>query len=433
MRTALAIGALAVCASAVIGAQAPTMTSTAAGIEMILIQPGSFVLGTFQPPYPKPPDPNATAPAGRGAAAGGGTALAPGMTTADTNADARISRAEFSALANTWFAMVDPGRAGAVSQQEFAQRFTVSAPSGGQAPPDGGRGAGAGGGGGRGGRGGANVAPVLFTAADANKNGSLTLEELSATLDRWFMEWDKAKTGALDAAAVVAGLNTALPMPPAGGRGGTPLTAEEYRRIEAAAKADSTPGFRATITRPYYIGKYEVTQAQWRRVMGNNPSTFQGTKVQGSSDDHPVDSVSWDDAQAFVRRLNTMEKTTRYRLPTEFEWEYAARAGAEGDIAWTDIRLQAWAASNRSTQAVGKLKPNAWGLHDTLGNVWEWVQDYYNEKLFADPVPPKAGREHVLKGAGFVGDVKNATWMTHAAGPGSKFDVGFRIVRDVGN
>jgi sulfatase modifying factor 1 len=285
MRTVVAIGAVLVGASALAGAQAPTMTSTAAGIELVLINPGSFVLGTFQPPYPRPPAPDAPVQEGRG---------------------------------------------------------------------------------GRGGR-------------------------------------------------------------------GTPLTADEYQRIEAAAKADYMPGFRVTISRPYYIGKYEVTQAQWRRVMGNNPSTFQGAKVQGSSDDHPVDSVSWDDAQAFVRRLNQMEKTTRYRLPTEFEWEYASRAGAEGDISWANIRQQAWAGSNRSTQPVGKLKPNAWGLYDTLGNVWEWVQDYYNEKIFADPVPPKTGREHVLKGAGFVGDVKNATWMTHAAGPGSKFDVGFRVVRDVGN
>lgn len=428
MRTAVAIGALAVCASAVAGAQAPTMTSSAAGIELVLINPGSFILGAFQPPYPKPPDPNAPAPAGRGA--GAGTALGPGLTTADTNADSRITRSEFAALASAWFVMVDPGRTGAVNQQDFVQRFNVGAPPAvGPAPPGGGRGAG---GGGRGGRGGANVAPVLFTAADGNKNGSVTLEELSATLDRWFVDWDKSKAGALDTAAVVAGLDTVLPLPPAGGRG-TPLTTDEYKRIEAAAKADALPGFRVTIARPFYIGKYEVTQAQWRRVMGNNPSTFQGAKVQGSSDDFPVDSVSWDDAQAFVRRLNAMEKTARYRLPTEFEWEYAARAGAEGDIAWADIRQQAWAGSNRSTQTVGKLKPNAWGLHDTLGNVWEWVQDYYNEKLFADPVPPKTGREHVLKGAGFVGDVKNATWMTHAAGPGSKFDVGFRVVRDVGN
>ena len=78
-----------------------------------------------------------------------------------------------------------------------------------------------------------------------------------------------------------------------------------------------------------------------------------------------------------------------------------------------------------------ELVPNAWGLYDTLGNVWEWVQDYYNEKIFADPTPPRSGTQHVLKGGGFAADVKNATYLTHAAGPGSKFDVGFRVVKAV--
>ena len=81
--------------------------------------------------------------------------------------------------------------------------------------------------------------------------------------------------------------------------------------------------------------------------------------------------------------------------------------------------------------SVGTKKPNAWGLHDMLGNVWEWVSDYYNEKIFADPVPPRDGTTHVLKGGGFLGDVKNTTYSTHAAGPGDGFDVGFRIVRDL--
>jgi formylglycine-generating enzyme required for sulfatase activity len=74
--------------------------------------------------------------------------------------------------------------------------------------------------------------------------------------------------------------------------------------------------------------------------------------------------------------------------------------------------------------------PNAWGLYDMLGNVWEWVHDFYNEKIFADPEPPRSGKEHVLKGASFTGDVKNATYMTHAAGPGNGFDIGMRIVME---
>jgi formylglycine-generating enzyme len=218
------------------------------------------------------------------------------------------------------------------------------------------------------------------------------------------------------------------PKPP-----GTTYTTEEYARIEQAARADATPGFKVTIERPYYIGKYEVTQAEWKRVMGTNPSVFQGAKVTDGEDRHPVENVTWADAQAFVRKLNSLEKTTTYRLPTEFEWEYAARAGADDDIAWSAIREQAIAGYNAyfNTHVVGEKKPNAWGLYDTLGNVWEWVQDYYNEKIFADPLPPRSGTQHVLKGGGFAAGVKNATYLTHAAGPGSGFDVGFRIVKEI--
>jgi formylglycine-generating enzyme required for sulfatase activity len=213
----------------------------------------------------------------------------------------------------------------------------------------------------------------------------------------------------------------------------TRWTREDYARCEAMVKRDAMPGFTVTIPRAYYIGKYEVTQEQWRRVMGSNPSVFQGSKVQGNAERHPVDNVTWADAQEFVRRLNAMDTTARYRLPTEFEWEYAARAGATGEPSWDEIRASAWQGDVDlgTTHPVGGKKANAWGLHDALGNVWEWVADVYNEKLFADPVPPRTGTTHVLKGGSFVSDVKNATWSTHAGGPGSGFDVGFRIVREL--
>jgi formylglycine-generating enzyme required for sulfatase activity len=146
-----------------------------------------------------------------------------------------------------------------------------------------------------------------------------------------------------------------------------------------------------------------------------------------------VENVTWEDAQAFVGKLNALENTDAYRLPTEFEWEYAARAGADADTPWPQVREQAIAGYNAyfNTHMVGEKKPNAWGLYDMLGNVWEWTQDFYNGKLFADPTPPKTGSQHVLKGGGFVADVKNAIPATHAAGPGSGFDVGFRVVREV--
>lgn len=200
---------------------------------------------------------------------------------------------------------------------------------------------------------------------------------------------------------------------------------EEFRLAKALAVRDARPGFEVAIKAPFYLGKFEVTQQEWERVMGENPSVFQeGLDGHGR---HPVENISWKDTQQFLRRLNELEPGRHYRLPTEFEWEYAARAGAQGDIPWDDIREVAQLGT-RTTQPVGQKKSNAWGLYDMLGNVWEWVEDYYNEKIFADPNPPASGETHVLKGASFVGDVKNATWMTHAGGPANGWDVGFRVV-----
>lgn len=224
----------------------------------------------------------------------------------------------------------------------------------------------------------------------------------------------------------IAGLKRPLTMWMGDGR---PYNAEEFRRAKMLATRDASPGFEAEITKPYYIGKFEVTQGQWKKVMGNNPSVFQGDKVS-EEENHPVESVTWEDVKSFLARLNEMEEGKTYRLPTEFEWEYAARAGAEGDIPWPETQLMAQ-LGGVTTQVVGQKKPNAWGLFDMLGNVWEWVEDYYNEKIFADPEPPATGTTHVLKGASFTGDVKNATWFTHAAGPGNGWDVGFRVVLDV--
>jgi sulfatase modifying factor 1 len=203
-------------------------------------------------------------------------------------------------------------------------------------------------------------------------------------------------------------------------------------------RRDASPGFPVRLSKSFYIGRFEVTQAEWLKVMGSNRSVFRQAKVSDNADQHPVDSVTWEDAEAFVEKLNKLERTSVYRLPTEFEWEYAGRAGGAGQVGWDEIRSQAVQGlrtgkngSKPTTQMVGSKAPNAWGLYDMLGNVWEWVQDYYNEKTFPDPVPVDHGTQHVLKGGGFVSDVKNTIYSTHAGGPADGWDVGFRIVHDV--
>jgi formylglycine-generating enzyme required for sulfatase activity len=185
---------------------------------------------------------------------------------------------------------------------------------------------------------------------------------------------------------------------------------------------DENPPHRVRITMAFEIGKYEVTQAQWESVMGTNPSYFKGV-------DHPVECVSWTDVQAFFQRLNARGDGHRYRLPTEAEWEYAARAGSTGPyfgsldaIAWygnnsgrTPIDASALRRSDPSkygqrvlenggqTHPVGQMQPNAWGLYDTLGNVGELVQDWYGDKYYAmspesDPSGPFSGQTRGVRG-----------------------------------
>jgi len=157
-----------------------------------------------------------------------------------------------------------------------------------------------------------------------------------------------------------------------------------------ACNADEKPQHRVRITRAFEIGKFEVTQAQWESVMGSNPSVMRG-------DDRPVESISKREAQEFLDKLNARNDGYRYRLPTEAEWEYAARAGSKGPFTGKldDI---AWHAGNSEdeTHPVGKKKPNAWGLYDMQGNVREWVQDFYSANYYStspveNPTGPAAG------------------------------------------
>lgn len=210
-------------------------------------------------------------------------------------------------------------------------------------------------------------------------------------------------------------------------------TEKDFKLCEEMAKKDSKPGFWVYISEPYFLGKHEVTQKQWRAVMGSNPSIFNSDKVGEDTDYHPVDNVTWEMVQAFLTKLNKMDNMYHYRLPTEFEWEYAARAGNETILSWSETREQAWIqqTDKGTTKPVGTKKPNPWGFHDMLGNVWEWVEDLYNDDIFAGPIPPEKGEVHVLKGGSITSDVTNATYIFHGGGPGNGYDVGFRLVREL--
>jgi formylglycine-generating enzyme required for sulfatase activity len=211
------------------------------------------------------------------------------------------------------------------------------------------------------------------------------------------------------------------------------VTESQHEECLKLAKQASRPGFRVEFSKPFYMGKYEVTQEQYRKVIGRNPSYFTAERAGGPAENHPVDSVTWKDAQAFLKKLNAMEKTRAYRLPTEAEWEYAARAGTEDETQGAKRQEVAWYVSTAKfvTHPVGQKKPNAWGLYDMLGNVWEWVADWYNEQVQPDgPKGPASGKEHVLRGGGYASHDKNVRVSVHAGGPGSVICTGFRVVRE---
>ena len=231
------------------------------------------------------------------------------------------------------------------------------------------------------------------------------------------------------------------------------------------ADDDEIPLTRVKISRAYYLGKYEVTQGQWQAVMGSNPSEF-----KNCGRDCPVESVSWDDVQQFVGKLNGLDGGSTYRLPTEAEWEYAARAGTRTDTPAGDLELLgtsnapvldriAWYGGNSGvtydggadcsewkekqypstscgTHPVGKKAANDFGLHDMLGNVWEWVGDRYGEYpggSVTDPQGPAAGSMRVRRGGGWSHDAFGSRSAYRAgAVPGNRYHyLGFRLVRSL--
>lgn len=184
------------------------------------------------------------------------------------------------------------------------------------------------------------------------------------------------------------------------------------------AATDEKPAHRVNISQPFYLGKYEVTQAEWEAVMGSSPYSesrsndfyqLPGMANRLTGPRNPA-TVSWNDAQAFIDRLNRKEGHHRYRLPTEAEWEYATRAGTGTAYSFGEdarsLGRFAWYGGDfetGSTHPVGQKAPNGWGLHDVHGNVWEWGQDWYGAHYYAgspaaDPKGPQAGSKRVVRG-----------------------------------
>jgi formylglycine-generating enzyme required for sulfatase activity len=197
-----------------------------------------------------------------------------------------------------------------------------------------------------------------------------------------------------------------------------------------------------TISRSYYMQTMEVTQGQWRKVMGMNPSHF-----SNCGDECPVEQVSWHDVQEFIRKLNQQEGTAKYRLPTEAEWEYSARAGTTTRFSWgnsddcsranygnSTLSSECEAKNPGRTARVGSYAPNGWGLYDMLGNVWEWVQDWkgdYPSGSVTDPVGPSSGSYRVFRGGSWGYVARSCRSASRSDGNPGYRDVrlGFRLAK----
>ncbi len=216
------------------------------------------------------------------------------------------------------------------------------------------------------------------------------------------------------------------------------LEAAKARNLEWAIRMipSEGPQHRVKISKPFYLGKYEVTQAQWQAVMSNNPSKFQDPM-------HPVEQVSWDDIQPFLAKLNMRfeKKEMRFGLPTEAQWEYACRAGTTTTFSFGDnpalFAQYGWYRDNSGgkTHPVGQRKPNAWGLYDMHGNVFEWCSDWYGKEYYrqspaVDPTGPPTGSCRVFRG----GCWRNLPQFARSAfrfaplPSDRRYDLGFRVI-----
>lgn len=201
---------------------------------------------------------------------------------------------------------------------------------------------------------------------------------------------------------------------------------------DGEAGSAEKPAHEVTLTKDYYISRYEVTQGLWKAVMGKNPSLFM------HGDDYPVEQVSWTDAQEFCRKLSRMTGR-KYVLPTEAQWEFAARGGVKskgfkysGSNVLDEV---AWYLDNSKyeTHPVGQKQPNELGIYDMSGNVWEWCQDQYNAyggEPQTDPLGVADIDSRVLRGGSWGSDAKKYRISgRHELRPSSSYNgTGFRLV-----
>jgi len=213
------------------------------------------------------------------------------------------------------------------------------------------------------------------------------------------------------------------------------IPAGSFTMGDDSGGSDEKPAHRVRITKPFYLGKYEVTQEQWQAVMGDNPSNFKGPK-------NPVEEVSWDDCQGFLAKLNAKHAGTgrQFTLPTEAQWEYACRAGSTTQFSFGDDEASldeyAWFSDNSDSQThpVGQKKANAWNLYDMHGNVWEWCQDRYDSGYYAnsptnDPSGPALGSNRVNRGGGWCNYARSCRSASRDGySPGYRLNyLGFRL------
>ena len=196
-------------------------------------------------------------------------------------------------------------------------------------------------------------------------------------------------------------------------------------------KDDEYPTHSVTLTKNYYLGKTEVTQALWEAVMGGNPSHYKG-------DNRPVEKVSWNDCQTFIKKLN-VATGKNFRLPTEAEWEFAARGGNKSEnyqySGSNNLSEVAWWGDNSGDQTheVATKQPNELDLYDMSGNVWEWCQDWYGDyssSAQTNPTGPNTGSYRVRRGGSFFDDVgsfrSSRRWYYDPSGRGNSC-IGLRL------